>query len=103
MFVWLLLDCAVFCIGVRELYSTLHVCCISLQRSFTSMSAVFFSTVLICTVFHDPLYASLVHTYRYPKADPSLHPVPHVISKIESVEALVNFDAILEVRFLVLY
>lgn len=35
---------------------------------------------------------------RFPKGAPATHPVPHVISKIESVEALVNFDAILEVR-----
>ena len=36
-------------------------------------------------------------THRYPASTPVTHPLPHVISKIESVEALVNFDSILEV------
>ncbi len=34
---------------------------------------------------------------RYPGSTSVSHPLPHVISKIESVEALVNFDSILEV------
>lgn len=43
---------------------------------------------------------------RFPGGAPATNPVPHVISKIESVEALVNFDSILEVQckmFCVLY
>ena len=42
-------------------------------------------------------FLSLSLPHRYPTSTPATHPLPHVISKIESVEALVNFDSILEV------
>eukprot|EP00598_Pedospumella_elongata_P003117 CAMPEP_0184966804 /NCGR_PEP_ID=MMETSP1098-20130426/370_1 /TAXON_ID=89044 /ORGANISM="Spumella elongata, Strain CCAP 955/1" /LENGTH=518 /DNA_ID=CAMNT_0027488147 /DNA_START=100 /DNA_END=1656 /DNA_ORIENTATION=+ len=42
-------------------------------------------------------YTAQLMKELYPTSTPVTHPLPHVISKIESVEALVNFDSILEV------
>ena len=52
---------------------------------------------IIHTSLHTFHVLSFSLTHRYPTSTPVTHPLPHVISKIESVEALVNFDSILEV------